>query len=280
MSAHCATILPLSQRYIAHQPINLWYNIVMRVSRFISAVGANWAWLLGIGACYAVLVFAVVRYTATPRVPPAVDIAFVFDTTGSMQDKIDGLLRVSARFAQAVASGGGDKRQPYKSRRDVMWTSGVDARLGIVSFGAIEEPVVIRDALTPTADLVAFQTFLRYLYAYGGGREDQPTALRYAMTKFTYRPHARRVLILITDEPLLGSESHPRDRIKPAATWDALITKLVADGFTAYAVCTPEPGYRALAARTGGRFYHIVNGNDFTDILLAIAGDINASLVR
>jgi len=236
--------------------------------RFFRALAANLLLLLALLLIYSGMVFGSVKWGAKPRQHVRADIIFVFDTTGSMQDKIDGLLAISSRFAGKLAE------------------AGVDCQLSMVSFGGADEPQPIRATFGPSADISAFQGFLGGITADGGGLEDQPRAANTAITKFTYRPNTHKIFILITDERLFGEESYdaqgnPDDKAQQAiADWQAITQQLVDEKFTAYAVCIPVEYYQQIATRTGGKFYDIQRGGDFTDIVMDIAEQINASLTR
>ncbi|MHB0935564.1 MAG: vWA domain-containing protein [Armatimonadota bacterium] len=236
--------------------------------RFLRTLVPNLLLLLALLLVYAGIVFASVKWGAKPREHVRADITFVFDTTGSMQDEINGLLRTSSRFAGKLAE------------------AGVDCQLSMVSFGGADEPQPIRGTFGPSADISAFQGFLRGIRAEGGGLEDQPRAARTAITNFTYRPNTHKIFILITDEHLFGDESYdpqgnPNDQAKQALTdWKEITQKLVDEKFTAYAICIPVEYYQQIATRTGGKFYDIGQGRDFSDIVMDIAEEINASLTR
>lgn len=232
------------------------------MTRFFQAMWSNVSLLFGLLVVYVLIVTVTLTFNAGKRQPaPPVDVTFVFDTTGSMQDEINGLLRISSQFAAELAE------------------TGSDYRISMVCFGASDEPNVIRDTYVPDKNLPAFQEFLCGLQATGGGHEDQPTALRYAMHNIAYRQQARKVLILITDEQLYGDESKEQDSMVDAE-WSALIAQLKKEQFTAYAVCIPNEAYQSLASRTGGKFYPISGHANFTSILMDIASAINASLTR
>jgi len=138
--------------------------------RFLQTLAANLILLTVLALIYAAVIFAGVKLGARPREHPPVDVVFVFDTTGSMQDKIDGLLAISSRFAGRLAS------------------AGIGYRLAMVAFGAADEPQVIRETFLPNGNVAAFQRFLHVTHAGGGGREDQPTAVEHTLSSFTYRP--------------------------------------------------------------------------------------------
>ncbi|MCL6628606.1 MAG: VWA domain-containing protein, partial [Armatimonadetes bacterium] len=190
------------------------------------------------------------------------DVVFVFDTTGSMADEINGLLRISARFAGILAA------------------SGSDYRIGMVTFGAIEDGPVVHKTFALSNNLSAFQSFLRQVDIDSGGTEDQPTAVKHAIHNLTYRPNTRKFIILVTDEPLQGQVSMAPGNAQPINEWNGILQEMTQRGFTGYAVCNPEEPYLALARRTGGKFYDISQGEDFTDIIVGIAQDINASITR
>jgi Mg-chelatase subunit ChlD len=236
--------------------------------RFLRALAANLLLLLALALIYTAIITAVVKWGAKPREHPPADVVFVFDTTGSMQDKIDGLLAISSRFAGRLAG------------------AGIDCRLAMVAFGAVEEPRVIRDTFPPDVSVSAFKRFLHGTRAGGGGCEDQPTAVKHALSTFTYRPEARKIMILITDERLLGNESYGAGDIANAtarqaeADWNGIIEELIDREFTVYAVCIPSEPFQRMADRTGGKFYDIVRRRDFTGIVMDIAKEIDASLTR
>jgi hypothetical protein len=238
----------------------------MNIARFFKALWNNMLLLLIIALIYALLVITSITVDSSPHEETMhyreVDVVFVFDTTGSMQDKIDGLLDISAKFA-------------YKLEEQ-----GSDYRLAMVCFGALEEDSVIREVFYPSDSLDDFQAFLKTLNDYGGGREDQITAIRYAITQLNYRSGVQKVLILITDEPLYGWEAERAGEPLPLEDWGRLVNELQRNQFTAFSVSPDEKYFREMAAETGGRFYDIEKNRNFTDILIIIAEEINASLTR
>lgn len=236
----------------------------MQFARLFQALWANIMLIILITLGYVLLITISVRADSKPYIPTLthskIDVVFVFDTTGSMQNKINDLLKISSRFASTLEDYGGDYQ------------------LAMVCFGAITEDDVIREVFKPSNSLSDFQSFLNRTKAYGGGPEDQLTAVRYAINDLNYRSGVHKVLILITDEPLLGTES--RGKALPLNDWNRMITEVYTAGFTAYSICTNEDYYRSLAEETGGKFYDIKRERDFTGILLNIAEEINASLTR
>jgi len=234
----------------------------MDARRFLSALWANIYLIIIVLVVYASMVSVSYALRAErPKAPP-LDVVFVFDTTGSMSDKIQGLLHISSRFGSVLDS------------------TGSDYRIAMVTFGAIEDGPVVHKTFGPSNDLAAFQTFLRNVDIDSGGTEDQPTAMRYAMDNMTFRPNTRKFLILVTDEELQGQISMQPGNPTPTDEWNGIIQELIKRKHTAYAVCIPEEPYMQLATRTGGKFYDAEQGEDFTDILMGIAQDINASITR
>ncbi len=236
----------------------------MQFVRLFQALWANIILILLIALGYVLLITISVKADSEPYITTLthskIDVVFVFDTTNSMQDKINDLLNISSRFASTLEDYGGDYQ------------------LAMVCFGTIEEDGVIRDVFKPSNNLSDFQSFLNRTNAYGGGPEDQLTALLYAINDLKFRSEAHKVLILITDEPLLGIESH--GEVLPLNDWHRMMAEVEAAGFTAYSICTNEDYYRSLAENTGGKFYDIEWDRDFTGILINIAEEINISLTH
>jgi hypothetical protein len=150
----------------------------------------------------------------------------------------------------------------------------------MVCFGTLEEDSVIREIFYPSNNLEEFRAFLKTVKDHGGGREDQITAIRHAITQLKYRSGVQKVLILITDEPLYGNEAAKTGEPLPLEDWNRLVNELQRNQFTAFSVSPDEKYFREMAAETGGRFYDIEKNRNFTDILIIIAEEINASLTR
>ena len=112
-----------------------------------------------------------------------VDIVFVFDTTSSMDEEIDGVKNTSIDFANRL--------------RD----SNRDFRLGLVAFGdEIRSMDNANGSLT--ADAEQFKGWVSRLRAIGG--DDTPEASLDALlqaTEMQFRPDTQKILLLITDAP-------------------------------------------------------------------------------
>src|SRR2546429_3303896 len=122
------------------------------------------------------------------------DLVFVIDTTGSMNDKIDGLIESCQSFVDRLAS------------RRIDWVAAV------VGFGdlTVEGDRIVATPSSSSRDRV--KALLRGLPRYsGGGNEGESSleALQAALSQPGYRPGAMKVLVLITDEPALQRTLRP-----------------------------------------------------------------------
>jgi hypothetical protein len=116
------------------------------------------------------------------------DLVFVIDTTGSMNDKIDGLIESCQSFVDKLAA----KR--------------IDWAAAVVGFGdlTVEGDRIVATPFSSSAERV--KALLRGLPRYsGGGNEGESSleALQTALGQPGYRPDAMKVFVLITDEPAL-----------------------------------------------------------------------------
>jgi hypothetical protein len=170
------------------------------------------------------------------------DLVFVIDTTGSMNDKIDGLIETCQSFVDRLAT------------RRIDWVAAV------VGFGdlTVEGDRIVATPFSSSADRV--KTLLRGLPRYsGGGNEGESSleALQAALDLPGYRPDAMKVVVLITDEPAL------QKKIRPAA----MTGRLREAGVIAF-VLSPKINYfRSMAGDTGGQWWEVDSGGDFSKIL-------------
>src|SRR5579864_328751 len=122
------------------------------------------------------------------------DLVFVIDTTGSMNDKIDGLIESCESFVDRLAT------------RHIDWVAAV------VGFGdlTVEGDRIVATPFSSSAERV--KALLRGLPRYsGGGNEGESSleALQAALDQPGYRPDAMKVVVLITDEPALQKKIRP-----------------------------------------------------------------------
>lgn len=180
-----------------------------------------------------------------------VDIVFVFDTTSSMMDEIEGVKDTSIAFANKL--------------RD----SNRDFRLGLVAFGDEIRSVDNRDR-TLTADAEEFKRWVGRLPADGGGDGEEMSldALQEG-SGMQFRPDAQKILLLITDAP--PHERGDGTRFS-RTTASETATTLKDNGFTVYAVAYNDARFRQIVDATGGDFYDIQRERDFTGIIDKIGG--------
>ncbi len=177
-----------------------------------------------------------------------VDLVFVIDTTGSMSDKIKGLLQTAAKFI------------------DRFGNLQMDSRIAVVAFGDL---TVKGDKIVATGFSRNIETTKNSLqkiprYSGGGNRgESALEALQKAMA-LDFRPHAVKVLLLITDEPALQTRQLKANDV---------IEQLHENEMLTFVVGTKDKYYQEMAARNGGKWYKISAHTDFTD-LLEIFGDV------
>lgn len=174
--------------------------------------------------------------------PIRCDICFVIDTTGSMNDKIDGLLQTCQRLVDAL------------NQRTIDW------QVAIVGFGDL---TVRGDTIQATSFSKRVDVVKRALGSIprnsGGGNtgESSLEALERALSLQGYRPHAIKSFILLTDEPALIR------RYTPAAMTD----KLVRSEVITFVISEPINYFKEMAARTGGEWFQIGSGTDFVSVL-------------
>jgi hypothetical protein len=205
----------------------------------------------------------------------AVDIVFLIDTTTSMQQEIDGVLANCGRMVAGLA----EQR--------------IDASLSLVTFGE-----GVQKVLGPTTSPELFQDWLRPLRADGGGDETPFIALEGA-GGLRFRPGARRVYVLITDEPaydlvastvkagkesgcLLFRSAGPPPTIWQSPLGERVLGKLVRSKTTVFSVTLDdnEHAYRELAQKTGGAFYDLSQSQDFTRLLDTLGKKIGGMFIE
>jgi hypothetical protein len=178
---------------------------------------------------------------SAPPPPAGVDLVFVIDTTGSMSDKIDGLLATCSRFAQEF-----DALQ-------------LNQRIAVMAFGDLTVPGDRIQVTGFTDQIDVTLRSLRNIPRFSGGGNEGESSLE-ALDKaisLTYRSGVVKVLILITDEP-----AHQRT-FKASAITD----RLVQGEFLTFTVTPPYGYFKDMAARTHGRWYRISANTDLSELL-------------
>ena len=216
-----------------------------------AAIGANALVLVIIFAVNGLLVLIAYLLRSERPPPPTVDVVFVFDTTGSMRDEIDGMVRASRDFAAELAS------------------TGADFRIGAVTFG--DE---VRATQPMTNDVEQVRGFFGRLSAEGGDDEPEDFILggMTAASSMTWRPEAKRFFIFITD-----ASYHPRSAM--GQSFDDLRQAAKTLGATVYVAAVPAVReYRTFAEETGGKFYDIHGMSRFDMVVIDIGKNIAGSL--
>ena len=160
-----------------------------------------------------------------------VDICFVFDTTGSMSDKIDGLVNCITGFVDEL-----DKLR-------------LDWRATCVPFGDLTVSGDRVDGHLPfvtTAESAKQQ--LRGMPHFNGGGNQGESSIEAMMAGLAkpWRPDAVRVIVLLTDDCALGSnQSSDIDR------------RLSSGELICFVASIPTDYYKSWASNHGGRWFEI-----------------------
>jgi Mg-chelatase subunit ChlD len=170
-----------------------------------------------------------------------IDIVFVIDTTGSMSDKIEGLLATCSRFVDELAK------------------LALSHRIAVVAFGDLTVPGDDITVFEFTDDVQRVKETLSAVPRYGGGGNSGESSLE-ALDKalaLHFRPNVVKALILITDEPALQHEVNAVD----------LTRRLAQKEMLTFVVSPPEHYYQEMARRTGGVWYQVSANADFTGLI-------------
>lgn len=171
-----------------------------------------------------------------------VDLCFVFDTTGSMNDKIGGLITCM-----------GDLVRDFDQLA-------LDWRLSVLPFGDLTVPGdrIVADRPFVT-DRGAAEAELRQMVRNGGGGNDGESSIEAmeAALRKPYRSATVTILILLTDEPALT----------PSGRAAQLERQLRQQEVIVFAVSPDLPYYKSWAASTGGGWFPIAAAVDTTRIL-------------
>lgn len=178
------------------------------------------------------------RYT----VGKDIDLVFVIDTTGSMSNKIQGLLNSCSRFVDEFAD------------------LGMNYRMAIVAFGDlnVKRDKIMATGFTENVEIV--QKNLRNIPRFSGGGNNGESSLQALekMIALTFRSGAVKVAILITDEPALQDRNLTVSAVTDQLTRNEILTFVV----------SPSIGYfKDMAKQTGGKWYKVSSRTDFRDML-------------
>jgi len=173
-----------------------------------------------------------------------VDIVFVFDTTGSMDDKISALLLTCTSFVD----------ETNKMNLNPQFT--------LISFGDLSVPYggdKIEVVVPPTSDIEIIKNGLRYIprnKGFGNNGESVLEAIDMAFN-IQYRDEAVKVMLVVTDEPAHNVE----------AKVGRIIATMKDRGFLVFVVATDEFYYHAMAEKNGGFWWEIGPDTKLDEIL-------------
>jgi Mg-chelatase subunit ChlD len=187
------------------------------------------------------------------RRPLKADVVFVIDTTGSMSDKIEGLLKTCLAFAHELAS------------------SSIDYRLGLIGFGDL----LLKEKMSiypPTDKAETFQGWIKELPRTGGGDEPESSldAVREAL-RLEFRPDAQKVVILITDAP-------PHDPDTRGYSAEKVTGLLCEAKALAFCITPPLRCWQEMAERTGGEWFEIKSDANFIPIIGRLAKTVSRTV--
>jgi len=183
------------------------------------------------------------------------DIVLVFDTTGSMRDEIQNVKAILVDFIDSLEK------------------AGINSRLGLITYGCIEERSVIRKTVSLTSNIDIIRKQLDALNIGGGRTEDPITAFYYMFAKFKFRKDVRKIVIFITDEPYV----EPAKNGKLFADMEAYILK---EKFIVYPITPSFLSYVNLARRSGGKFFDIRNSKKFKQNILNVSKHISKNIFQ
>lgn len=177
---------------------------------------------------------------------PMADICIVFDTTGSMNGKISGLIKCMSEFVGQLSQ------------------LSLDWRISCLPFGDLAVPGdrVVTDLPFVTSAREAKQQLRDMPRFSGGGNggESSIEAVAGAIGK-PWRPKAVRVAVLLTDEPAEGADRAP-----------ALLSQLRSAEIVAFVASPDCDYYLSWAARTGGKWVKISQSMDTRELLDLLRG--------
>jgi len=180
------------------------------------------------------------KISATNSFP--VDIAFIIDQTGSMEQEVYEVKSNIIEFTQRLAS------------------RGVDYRLALITFSDRIERY--KDF---TEDVKIFINWVDGLKI-GGGGDDNENALEglFEASSFKFRQSAQRIFILITDA--MFHETGDRGDGKTEFNTDSMRDFLLKQNIKLFAITPPQiPEYVELTEATRGKRFNIIE--DFSSIL-------------
>lgn len=177
-----------------------------------------------------------------------VDICFVFDTTGSMSDKVDGLVMC------------------FESIEDTLHRLQLDWRMTAVPFGDLRVPGdrIVGD-LPFVATAEGAKRLLRDLPRFYGGANNGKSSLEAVLAGLAkpYRPEAVTVLIVLTDDSPIESAQ---------LTARSVSQQIHSQRAICFVASPPQLGYEQWAHDNGGAWYCISISMDVSGIVWFLSG--------
>jgi hypothetical protein len=176
--------------------------------------------------------------------PSQADICIVFDTTGSMSDKIDGLIACMSDFV------------------DQLGKLSVDWRISVLPFGDLTVPgdrVELQWPFVQTVQQAKKQLSDMPRFSGGGNEGESAIDAVLGATGKPWRKGAVRLAVLLTDEPALGV--HRNQQVQARLRGSEIIT-FVASPNIDY--------YRSWASATGGKWFQIGQSMDTAELLVLL----------
>lgn len=184
-----------------------------------------------------------------------IDVVISFDTTGSM----------SSVLAQV--------RQKIKETVERLMGELPDIHIGIIVHGDYcdERSTYVTQHLDLTRDTLSITNFVEHTPPTGGG--DAPECYELVLHEaqaLSWRPEARRVLVMIGDDVPHTPQDNPRH-----LDWRTEVAALAACGICIYAVQALNRGaakafYREMAQASGGYHLNLGQFSEITAMLIAI----------
>ena len=193
------------------------------------------------------------------------DIVFVFDSSGSMEGKINELLSTSKDFVKELKDLDIDYSLGLVTFRDFPKSCGNNG-IKTICGNPGDYPYKIYGQERLANGSSKFTSWLNNLQADGGSDEPESilAAIRHALVDLVWRDNVEKIIILITD-----AYPHPDDDCcnVEGDTLDGTISSLATLGVKAYVVGPDRASLRKIADETGGRFYEIRPGLTLEPVL-------------
>lgn len=189
---------------------------------------------------------------ATFKTVAPLDVALIFDTTGSMYQYLEEVRQKLGRLAAEIPA------------------ALPNARIGVVAFGDYDDPYVTK-VLPLTGDFQQVRAFIGAVEKTDGG--DAPEAVEAALreaNQLDWRLGSTRVIVLVGDAPPHGVDD-------PMLQFDYQeeTHALAQQGIRIYATqCGADPSteatFRWMASQTKGMYLPLANIADIVDLLIGI----------